>query len=347
MNRVLLRLLLLGAIGAVATPGRALAQSTPAPVDKRQVAKQYVNAGLAAQASGDYETAITFYLKAYQLVPHPTLLFNMAQAHRLAGHIDRALALYKRYLSEDPRGAEAETARQHVSEIETRRADDARKAEHAHKDDARKAEHAHKDDARKADDARKDDAHKDDARKAEHAHKADARKDDARKADDAHNDDARNADDAPTAADTPDAGETLAATAPSTGPAADPPAGNLRDTASAVPPRPGAPLKIAGLAAGAGGVAVLALGIGFGVHARSLSNDLSRRDAVYDPEKIRAGERADTIAIAGVTGGVALIATGAALYWWGSKQGRARERVSVAPFVLDRTAGLVVSGAWP
>jgi tetratricopeptide (TPR) repeat protein len=120
MNRVLLRLLLLGAIGAVLAPGRVLAQSAPAPVDKKPVAKQYVDAGLAAQDSGDYETAITFYLKAYQLVPHPALLFNMAQAHRLAGHIDQALSLYKQYLSEDPSSAQARTARALVSEIEAR-----------------------------------------------------------------------------------------------------------------------------------------------------------------------------------------------------------------------------------
>src|SRR5262245_50392213 len=120
MSRVLLRLLLLGAIGAAAAPGYARAQSAAAPVDKKQVAKQYVDAGLAAQESGDYETALTFFLKAYQLVPHPTLLFNMAQAHRLAGHLDQALTLYKRYLSEDPDGAQAATARELVSEIEAR-----------------------------------------------------------------------------------------------------------------------------------------------------------------------------------------------------------------------------------
>src|SRR6185436_1109666 len=142
MNCVLLRLLLFGAIGAVAVPGRALAQSAPAPVDKKQVAKHYVDAGLAAQESRDYETAITFYLKAYQLVPHPTLLFNMAQAHRLAGHIDQALSLYKRYLAEDPSGTKARTARALVSEIEARTADETSKAAQVRTAaEARRADH--------------------------------------------------------------------------------------------------------------------------------------------------------------------------------------------------------------
>src|SRR6185369_17896049 len=103
--RVLLRLVLLGSIVTTAGPVRALAQPAPAPaVDpaKAKVAKQYVDAGLAAQNSGDYDTAIVFYSKAYQLVPHPVLLFNMAQAHRLAGRIEKALALYAKYLEEDP-----------------------------------------------------------------------------------------------------------------------------------------------------------------------------------------------------------------------------------------------------
>src|SRR5262245_20076530 len=114
MIRLLACLFLLGAIGAIADPAHAVAQVAP-NVDKKQVAKQYVNAGLAAQSSGDYETAITFYSKAYELVQHPTLIFNIAQAHRLAGHIEQALSFYKRYLAEDPKGAQARTARELVS----------------------------------------------------------------------------------------------------------------------------------------------------------------------------------------------------------------------------------------
>jgi hypothetical protein len=88
------------------------------------------------------------------------------------------------------------------------------------------------------------------------------------------------------------------------------------------------------------------IGIGFGVHARSLSSELSRPMALYDPSKVDAGHRADAIAIAGMAGGTALIAAGAALYWWGHAQGQATERVSLAPMVSDGAAGLVVGGTW-
>src|SRR5690349_21282804 len=202
MNRVLLRLVLLGAIGAVgavAAPADALAQTAPS-ADKKQAAKQFVDAGLAAQSAGDYDKAIALYSKAYELVPHPTLIFNLAQAHRLAGHIEQSLALYRRYLAEDPRGPHATTARELVSEIEGRKADDARKA-----DAARKANEAHgPDGARKPDAAaRTDEAHKPDAaRKPNEAHGPDgARKPDAA----ARNDEARKPDPARKPNEAPDA----------------------------------------------------------------------------------------------------------------------------------------------
>jgi len=287
MIRVPVCLVLLGAIGATTAPADAVAQ-TASSVDKKQVAKQYVDAGLAAQSAGDYDTAITFYSKAYDLVPHPTLLFNLAQAHRLAGRSAQALSLYKRYLSEDPNGPQARTARELVSEIEAHKADEARLAAAARKGD----------DARKADDARG-------ARPQQVADRGPG------------------------------------------GPGAEAPVIAPRDTASPDVVEPGRSQRIAGLATGAGGVAALAVGIGFGLHARSLANELSRDGAVYDPAKVRAGERANTIAIIGIAGGSALIAAGAVLYWRGYAQGRSTERISLAPILSQHAAGLVLSGALP
>ena len=295
MIRVLVCLMLLAAVGTIAVPAVAVAQ-TAARIDKKQVAKQYVEAGLAAQSAGDYDAAVTFYSKAYELVPHPTLIFNLAQAHRLAGRIELALSLYRRYLAEEPNGPQAKTARELVGEIEAHKADEARLAE-----TARKA-----DDARKADEARRAAEAPDDARGR------------------------------PPSLVQPDRSNTVAA-----------PAGvSTRDVAAA-DASPGRSQQIAGLAVGAGGVAALAIGIGFGLHARSLADQLSRDGAVYDPAKVHAGERANTIAIAGIAGGSALIAAGAVLYWRGAAQSRAAERVSLAPMLSPRTAGLVVSGALP
>ena len=110
------------ALAVAAAPAPAHAQPTPSK-SRLQAAKSYVDAGLAAQKSGDYDTALMLYKKAYALVPHPVLLFNMAQAHRLAGHAEQALALYRKYLKVDPRGTEARTARELVAELEAKQAD--------------------------------------------------------------------------------------------------------------------------------------------------------------------------------------------------------------------------------
>jgi tetratricopeptide (TPR) repeat protein len=303
MSRVFLRLMLLGVIGSAVAPTRLSAQPAPTPAaDKQQAAKQYTDAGLTAADLGDYDTAIGFYQKAYQLVPHPTLIFNIAEAHRLAGRIDPALTLYRRYLSEAPSGPWAQEARDRIAEIEAKKATPPAPAPPA----AASPSIAATPPPAAALKAEED-------RKAEEAKKAE------------------------------EAEETKKAGSPSWAPGTTPP----QDTGSleaAAPP--GRNLRIAGIAAGAGGVVGVAIGFGFGLHAHTLSNELSKTGAMYDPSKFDAGQRANTIAIVGIAGGTALVAAGAALYWWGYTQGRPTERVSVAPIISDRLAGLVVAGTW-
>jgi tetratricopeptide (TPR) repeat protein len=129
--RLLLRLVLLGLVIATASSPRALADPADPARDPAAVklAKQYVDAGLAAQDAHDYDTAITLYSRAHELVPHPLLIFNLAQAHRLAGHADKALALYRRYLAEDPEGIQAAIARSFVAALGERAAAKQRAAE--------------------------------------------------------------------------------------------------------------------------------------------------------------------------------------------------------------------------
>jgi tetratricopeptide (TPR) repeat protein len=112
----------------VAVPIASVAQ----PADKTKAAKEYVDAGQAAQNGGDYDTAIQLYSKAYELVPHPLMLFNMAQAHRLAGRSAEALDLYRRYVEADPKGSKVKTAREFITALEQRvRAEEAQKADEA------------------------------------------------------------------------------------------------------------------------------------------------------------------------------------------------------------------------
>ncbi|HUQ02494.1 MAG TPA: hypothetical protein VM261_08365 [Kofleriaceae bacterium] len=158
--------ILLCAAVPTATLSVPAAFAQPKPVDKTKAAKEYVDAGLAAQGSGDYDTALVFFGKAYELVPHPTLLFNMAQAHRLAGRATIAIDFYKKYVAADPKGPQVKTANELITALEVQIASEAAKAEAAKAEEARQAEEAHAaEEARKAEEARL----AEEARKAEEA----------------------------------------------------------------------------------------------------------------------------------------------------------------------------------
>jgi hypothetical protein len=70
-----------------------------APTAADSEAKQHFERGTSAYALGDYSEAATEYERAFKLKPDAALLYNAAQAHRLAGHKERALQLYESYLN--------------------------------------------------------------------------------------------------------------------------------------------------------------------------------------------------------------------------------------------------------
>ena len=51
---------------------------------------------------GHWPDAIRAFEEAYRLTGDPALLFNLGQAHRMAGHTADALRFYKIYLAEAP-----------------------------------------------------------------------------------------------------------------------------------------------------------------------------------------------------------------------------------------------------
>jgi tetratricopeptide (TPR) repeat protein len=69
--------------------------SAPARADD---AKSLYRRGSSEYALGHYETAATLFEQSFAQSNEPALLFNAAQAHRLAGHKGRALDLYQSYL---------------------------------------------------------------------------------------------------------------------------------------------------------------------------------------------------------------------------------------------------------
>lgn len=74
-------------------------------------AKASFRAGANAYAAGDYPAAIQALESAYELTPLPAIAFSLAQAERKQyaamherEHLDRALALFQRYLDQEPNG---------------------------------------------------------------------------------------------------------------------------------------------------------------------------------------------------------------------------------------------------
>lgn len=75
-----------------------LLATLPARADNTSEARAHFEAGNAAYALGDYANAAQEYEKAFALRSDPALLYNAAQAHRVAGNKQRALLLYQNYL---------------------------------------------------------------------------------------------------------------------------------------------------------------------------------------------------------------------------------------------------------
>jgi hypothetical protein len=81
-------------------------------------ARQLVEKGRAAHDAGDYNAAVAAFKEAYVLAPSPALLFNIAQAYRLAGNCDESAWMYRRYLDTNPVGDHRTIAEAHLATVE-------------------------------------------------------------------------------------------------------------------------------------------------------------------------------------------------------------------------------------
>jgi tetratricopeptide (TPR) repeat protein len=81
-------------------------------------AERLYKEGQAAYDDKRYDDAIAAWDKAYALSKLPGLVFNLAQAHRLANHCEKAVDAYKRFLALDPQSDERPSAEQFLKELE-------------------------------------------------------------------------------------------------------------------------------------------------------------------------------------------------------------------------------------
>jgi tetratricopeptide (TPR) repeat protein len=95
----------------------------PVQADSLSAAREHYRDATKAYEVGDYETAIREFADAYKLKDDPTILFNLGQAHRLAGHKLEALRAYRNYLNRVPNAANRDEVKQLIEAL-TAPADD-------------------------------------------------------------------------------------------------------------------------------------------------------------------------------------------------------------------------------
>jgi tetratricopeptide (TPR) repeat protein len=64
-----------------------------------------------------FDAAVALFEKAFQLMPDPAFLFNIAQAHRQAGHTEEAIGFYRTYLRKLPEAANAGEVREWIDKL--------------------------------------------------------------------------------------------------------------------------------------------------------------------------------------------------------------------------------------
>ena len=91
--------------GALVASALALAMvlgSTSALADARTEARRHFKAGMALVDKKKFTDAIKELEKAYEILPHPNVAFNIAQAQAEAGNLDFAIRAYRTYVQSDP-----------------------------------------------------------------------------------------------------------------------------------------------------------------------------------------------------------------------------------------------------
>ena len=98
--------------------GVARANGKLPPERVPQKARELADKGRAYHDAGDYMKAVAAFKEAYVLAPSAALLFNIAQAYRLAGDCDDAAWMYRRYLDTNPGPERRSLAQTHLATVE-------------------------------------------------------------------------------------------------------------------------------------------------------------------------------------------------------------------------------------
>jgi tetratricopeptide (TPR) repeat protein len=106
----------LAAVLSAAAPAYADNALRPEMIPNK--ARELAEKGRRHHKAGDYSAAVSAFKEAYVLAPSPGLLFNIAQAYRLAGNCDEAAWMYRRFLDTNPLGKQRDIAETQLSTVE-------------------------------------------------------------------------------------------------------------------------------------------------------------------------------------------------------------------------------------
>jgi tetratricopeptide (TPR) repeat protein len=285
---------------------------SPARADEKttEQARQHYTKGKQAFDLGKWDDAIAEFEEAYKLRSDPTFLFNMAQAYRRKGDLQRALDLYKNYLIENPDSPKRSEIEKRIRALEKEMKNPARRQIEAPAPVAKPSEPPPA---------------------APAAAVAPAPTP------------APVSGPAPAPVPVPAPAPAPESAPPTTAVSVVEPA---QPAASFQPPSSGYGLRFAGIVCGAAGLASIGTAVYFYTRAASLSDRVSSSDAPTSSD-YQAGKDAETMQWVFYGVGAAALATGAVLYWLGSSSSAfAPTATVVAPMVGPGIAGLSAQGTF-
>jgi tetratricopeptide (TPR) repeat protein len=95
-----------------------LALAAPLHAEPVAEARDHFERGARAYELGDYRRAIAEYRASYELAPRALLLYDLGQAYRKLGELERALQAYRQYLARSPSGRYRDAAAAQARELE-------------------------------------------------------------------------------------------------------------------------------------------------------------------------------------------------------------------------------------
>lgn len=300
------RLFIVGSLLAVGSVAAAQDASDDA---SRAQARKHFQEGTKAFDLGHFEEAIRDYEAAYRLRDDPVLLYNLAQAHRLAGHNGDALRLYKVYLNRLPKATNRAEVLTKIAAL----------------DELVRQEKAMR------------------SIPPDHPIRAGAGAPDVASSSPSPSAPPLGAE--PARAPEPKIEPTPMGTAPTVAPSTTGSAAAAADRAVV----PGRAKKLAGIGAAAGGVALVAAGIAFGVLAKQSGDAVTaaaRAHQSFDPSKESAGHLDTTLEGVFIGVGAAAVVTGGVLYLLGHREARHPRSLALTPQLSPTRASLVVQGSF-